>query len=227
MSCHTQLGSFLSPDTIVPGYANPQDLNRMSYANNNSLRYTDPSGHRACDDVDAYGNCITAPGGGGMGFGGVAAPVKPRTGGAGAGGTLRPTVMPVATVAQSSTMTSISTSTDTPAATPMATSTGTAPYSFAQNNQPAIPILGRVSTLILMIPVILAVDESLEVVTLANTAALATDPEPVTKAIFLTSEIMVSVADIGIVYFEVGYLHWVATGEFINRENMFDWAIRP
>jgi hypothetical protein len=67
----------------VPGYANPQNLNRMSYANNNPLRYTDPSGHRACDDVDAAGNCITAPGGGGMGFGGV--PKNPR-GGGGSGG---------------------------------------------------------------------------------------------------------------------------------------------
>jgi RHS repeat-associated protein len=46
-----KLGRFLSPDTLVPGYANPQNLNRMSYANNNSLRYTDPTGHRACDNV--------------------------------------------------------------------------------------------------------------------------------------------------------------------------------
>jgi hypothetical protein len=56
----------------------------MSYAKNNPLRYTDPSGHRACDNVDAAGNCITAPGGGGMGFGGL--PKKP-SGGGGSGGT--------------------------------------------------------------------------------------------------------------------------------------------
>jgi hypothetical protein len=55
----------------------------MSYVDNNSLRYTDPTGHRACDNVDAAGNCITAPGGGGMGFGGL--PSKPKNPGNGAG----------------------------------------------------------------------------------------------------------------------------------------------
>jgi hypothetical protein len=35
----------LSADTIVPGYANPQNLNRYSYVTNNPLRYTDPTGH--------------------------------------------------------------------------------------------------------------------------------------------------------------------------------------
>jgi RHS repeat-associated protein len=123
-----KLGRFLSADSIVPGYANPQNLNRMSYANNNSLRYTDLTGHRACDDVDAAENCITAPGGGGMGFGGVAAPVKPRTGGAGAGGTPTPTVMPI----PSSTPIPTSTAIPTPLST--MTSTGTAPASFTQNS---------------------------------------------------------------------------------------------
>jgi hypothetical protein len=39
----------LSGDTIVPSYANPQSLNRYSYVLNNPLRYTDPTGHRACE----------------------------------------------------------------------------------------------------------------------------------------------------------------------------------
>jgi RHS repeat-associated protein len=39
------LGRFISPDTIVPNPANPQDLNRYSYVGNNPLNYTDPSGH--------------------------------------------------------------------------------------------------------------------------------------------------------------------------------------
>ena len=43
-----KLGRFLSADTIVPSYANPQSLNRFSYVTNNPLKYTDPSGHRAC-----------------------------------------------------------------------------------------------------------------------------------------------------------------------------------
>ena len=44
-----KLGRFLSADTIVPGYANPQNLNRFSYVTNNPLRYIDPTGHRRCE----------------------------------------------------------------------------------------------------------------------------------------------------------------------------------
>ncbi|HKY55183.1 MAG TPA: RHS repeat-associated core domain-containing protein, partial [Anaerolineales bacterium] len=40
-----KLGRFLSADTIVPNYANPQAYNRYSYVLNNPLRYIDPSGH--------------------------------------------------------------------------------------------------------------------------------------------------------------------------------------
>ncbi|HAK59559.1 MAG TPA: hypothetical protein DCO77_04140 [Nitrospiraceae bacterium] len=39
------LGRFISPDTIVPRFADPQSLNRYSYVNNNPLNYIDPSGH--------------------------------------------------------------------------------------------------------------------------------------------------------------------------------------
>ena len=40
------LGRFVSADTVVPEPGNPQALNRYSYVLNNSLKYTDPSGHR-------------------------------------------------------------------------------------------------------------------------------------------------------------------------------------
>ena len=45
------LGRWLSPDTIVPDFANPQSLNRFSYVRNNPLKFVDPSGHREieCD----------------------------------------------------------------------------------------------------------------------------------------------------------------------------------
>ena len=36
---------FITPDTIVPDWTNPQTLNRYSYCNNNPLIYVDPSGH--------------------------------------------------------------------------------------------------------------------------------------------------------------------------------------
>ncbi len=45
-----KLGRFLSADTIVPSYADPQALNRYSYVLNNPLRYTDPTGHKPCGD---------------------------------------------------------------------------------------------------------------------------------------------------------------------------------
>jgi len=42
---NTQLGRFVSADTIVPEAGNPQDFNRYAYVRNNPLNYRDPSGH--------------------------------------------------------------------------------------------------------------------------------------------------------------------------------------
>jgi RHS repeat-associated protein len=39
------VGQFLSADSIVPGFYNPQSLNRFSYCYNNPLVFIDPSGH--------------------------------------------------------------------------------------------------------------------------------------------------------------------------------------
>ena len=39
------IGRFISPDTVVQDYKNPQTLNRYSYCLNNPLRYTDATGH--------------------------------------------------------------------------------------------------------------------------------------------------------------------------------------
>jgi RHS repeat-associated protein len=39
------LGRFISPDSYIPDLTNPQDLNRYSYARNNPLKYSDPTGH--------------------------------------------------------------------------------------------------------------------------------------------------------------------------------------
>ncbi|MCL4458916.1 MAG: RHS repeat-associated core domain-containing protein, partial [Chloroflexi bacterium] len=43
------LGRFLSADTIVPDYKNPQSLNRYSYGYNNPVKYSDPTGHYPWD----------------------------------------------------------------------------------------------------------------------------------------------------------------------------------
>ena len=54
-----KIGRFLSPDTIVPGAANPQAYNRYSYVLNNPLRYTDPTGHKwdDCSNVSGGYRC--------------------------------------------------------------------------------------------------------------------------------------------------------------------------
>jgi RHS repeat-associated protein len=61
------LGRFLSPDTIVPNPANPQDLNRYVYVRNNPLLYVDPSGHIGCKigekSTECYNKCVAGGGG--------------------------------------------------------------------------------------------------------------------------------------------------------------------
>jgi RHS repeat-associated protein len=41
-----EIGRFISSDTVVQSFANPQTLNRYSYCVNNPLKYTDPTGQR-------------------------------------------------------------------------------------------------------------------------------------------------------------------------------------
>jgi len=44
------LGRFVQPDSVVPQPGNPQAVNRYSYALNNPLRYSDPTGRAICED---------------------------------------------------------------------------------------------------------------------------------------------------------------------------------
>jgi RHS repeat-associated protein len=48
------IGRFISADTIVQSISNPQVLNRYSYALNNPLKYTEPSGHVNLDTFDGW-----------------------------------------------------------------------------------------------------------------------------------------------------------------------------
>ncbi len=45
----------------MPGYANPQNLNRYSYVTNNPLRYTDPTGHMMTVGDGGGGGSYTLP----------------------------------------------------------------------------------------------------------------------------------------------------------------------
>jgi hypothetical protein len=49
-----QLGRFVQPDPIVPDPGDPQSLNRYTYAKNNPVRFTDPSGYFSEDQIEAY-----------------------------------------------------------------------------------------------------------------------------------------------------------------------------
>lgn len=52
----SQLGRFVSPDTMVPDPTDPQLLNRYTYVKNNPLRYSDPSGH--CIEPASFAVCV-------------------------------------------------------------------------------------------------------------------------------------------------------------------------
>jgi RHS repeat-associated protein len=45
------IGRFISPDTTVQNYKNPQSLNRYSYCLNNPLKYIDPTGYHWWNDA--------------------------------------------------------------------------------------------------------------------------------------------------------------------------------
>jgi RHS repeat-associated protein len=54
-----QLGRWISPDTIIPDYSNPQSLNRYSYVYNRPLELTDPSGHITAEEKEEATTTIT------------------------------------------------------------------------------------------------------------------------------------------------------------------------
>ena len=54
------IGRFISPDSLVPNWMNPQSLNRYSYCINNPLKYIDPSGHDE-KDPPAYSSYSSNP----------------------------------------------------------------------------------------------------------------------------------------------------------------------
>jgi len=52
-----ELGTFISPDTLVPNPTNVFDYNRYMYARGNPMKYTDPSGHVSTCDLENLSEC--------------------------------------------------------------------------------------------------------------------------------------------------------------------------
>jgi RHS repeat-associated protein len=55
----SELGRWISPDTIIPDPANPQSWNRYSYVHNRPLTRTDPSGHITAEEEEEATTIIT------------------------------------------------------------------------------------------------------------------------------------------------------------------------
>ena len=51
-----ELGRFAQADTTIPGNNNPSAWDRYSYVNNNSINFSDPTGHLACED--SFYGCV-------------------------------------------------------------------------------------------------------------------------------------------------------------------------
>jgi len=51
------ISDFISADTLIPEVGSSQAYDRYAYSNNNPINFSDPSGHKACNAVDANGNC--------------------------------------------------------------------------------------------------------------------------------------------------------------------------
>lgn len=75
----SDIGRFLSADPLVPGRAYSQAYNRYSYAFNDPLTYTDPSGFVPCFDGVSTQICVNLVGTflSFLGFGGSSGPVPP------------------------------------------------------------------------------------------------------------------------------------------------------
>jgi hypothetical protein len=145
----SQLGRFTSADSIIPESQGVQAWDRYAYVNNSPLRYTDPTGHRNCEE-DGY-HCA------GWNYKPVVKPTKTPT------PTSTPTFIP--TPAPTSTVTptlttiiptppSMSTPTFYPTSTPTATTMSTptnipTPVGWTpQFNGDSDPIISAVKTAI-------------------------------------------------------------------------------
>jgi hypothetical protein len=90
------------------------------------------------------------------------------------------------------------------------------------------PIGLRAATIALVIPVLFIADMTAVGLSIVVSAALAADPEPLTKLALVIAELALTAAEIYVAFQHVNYAHWLVTGRPIRTMvDLSDWELRP
>ncbi|MEW6217260.1 MAG: hypothetical protein AB1543_06220 [Candidatus Bipolaricaulota bacterium] len=96
-----------------------------------------------------------------------------------------------------------------------------------QAEQPP-PIALRAATTIIVLPVLFIADMTALVLTILVRAAMASDPDPLTKLGLAVAELALAAADVYIAFQHVNYAHWLVTGTPIrSSEDLSNWTWQP
>jgi hypothetical protein len=197
----------------VPGAGNPQAYDRYVYANNNPIIYIDPTGHIACIDGEQCFNRRS--------------PVVYFSSSASGKGN-KPIVALINNGNAGIESNSENNSTGKDDDIPLPTSQQFTENVAQQDPANPPPSNQRLTTIIFVVPSFLIVDVVLAGITKANTFVLMTNPEPVTKGIFVLTEIIIIGVDIVVAFAHVSYTHWVTTGRFIKSvDDLTNWEYSP
>ncbi len=80
----------------------------------------------------------------------------------------------------------------------------------------------------MLVPFLLLVDVSLFLLTLSNTVFLLTSPDPSSRILALSAEVILIIGDLFLVFVHVQLVHWAITGRWIRSvKDMTDWSLRP
>jgi RHS repeat-associated protein len=206
----SSIGRFIQPDTIIPNPADPQSWDRYSYVFNKPLLFVDPTGHfgQLKDEKSDYWNDRNQEK-----VRQLEDKWEKEKAHKGLKQLLQATDKEIAL---------------DPMLGPAGAFGGGKPlFSMVAEGGPP-PVGERLSTALFMMPLFLALDLGLVAGTLVVSAALAADPEPITKAALLLTEIGICALDVGVVYAEVSYVHWIVTGTGIDSwSDLEDWQVRP
>lgn len=196
------LNRFIQADTLAPNPRQPWEWNRYSYAKGNPIRYTDPTGHRVDDGCGSEG-CTSSSNNSNTSQN---PPFNNSLGGN-------------------------NNSNQNGQSNQQNSTNDTQPQqqSLAGGSKDDPPPIGnRAATVVFMGPFFLILDSALVAGTAANSTALAADPEPITKLVLVTSELILTGTDAGVGFLHVSYAHWVVTGEWITSwDDLTNWEPQP